>query len=566
MTVLKEGSMACTRANSINFTNELAQRQNACAIILTEHNHQTPDVLWKPEDGEGRESFSEGDKAKFKLVTTVDRVDGKDGTGKLIWPPKFTRLSDELVYLATKFLKASERGANYPYDFNDRGDIREQRVPSGVSPIVWAHGLPFFPVFKGYYILCGREHARWVGWLLNKKEHRVTVGYPMWTIGPVVAPGSAVSLPRTVTRQMHLHVPKSAKDVERKWEKVDTARDVVCTAHYLMSVVPKTPSKGFILAPIYQVDGYHVRCGPNTLAGGKGVEIGRRTLSTHGVYDFDYDASLKRPYVNEENPAAIHSDDSSDTEEEDSEATEPMSGMDEDEDGRDDGSFVLSSEESAEAGEIVEEHPRKKLKKDVAASDKTESQPETSDLGVKSSKNFKATNAADRVTSLTSFLSDQETHELSGSPSSSLAVECNSEATTTITVKHVADTKNTPNAVLTEAVYQDAATQTTAVSSSSHVLSSTADINNAPSDKTTTHANDTTEAPTTHPINKHATHHAETIHIHTATETETETKTLNEYEDDEAFRGAQNTQLSAYPAPLSPREVSQEPEKDILQD
>jgi hypothetical protein len=555
---LKEGPMACGKANTINFTNELIQRKNDCANRLTEHNLQTPDVIWKPQDGEGHAPFSEGDKAKFKLVTTITYENGNPNN-KIIWPPKFTRLSDELVYLATKFLKASERAAKYPYDFNDRGDIREQRVSSGVSPIVWAHGLPFLPVFKGYYILCGREHARWVGWLLNKKEHRITVAYPMWTIGPVVAPGSAVNLSRTVTRQMHLHVPKSAKDVEKRWEKVYTARDVVSTAHYLPSVVPKTPSKGFILAPIYQVEGYHVRCGPNTITGGKGLEIGRRTLSNHSVSDFDYDASLKRPYANEENPAAIHSDESDEpSEEEDSESTDPMSGIEQDEDDR--GDEFLPSEESVEVDDIVEdeEPPKKKLKKDAATSDKTETQPRDSGDTFKSFKNFSKAGAVNRLSALTTWASDEEAP---GPSASRLAIKRRSEVATIINVKHAAERENTHTGASAETLYEDTAIQTTAAVSSSEVITSSGDIkpalpsqpNNHGTEDTITHApgtvppTNTPSSSTTKPVDENTTHCTEPIHINSELKSVTVTEDEDEYET------------------VDPREVPHQIETDILQ-
>ncbi|KAF3386151.1 hypothetical protein F1880_000590 [Penicillium rolfsii] len=475
---LKEGPMACTRANNINFTNELIQRKNECAKRLTEHYLQTPDVIWQSQDGEGPAPFSEGDKANFKLVDTIT-YDNGNPTGKIVWPPKYTRLSDELVYLATKFLKAGDRAAKYPYDFNDRGDIREQRVPSGVSPIVWAHGLPFFPVFKGYYILCGREHASWVGWLLNKKQHRTMVAYPMWTIGPVMAPGSAVNLSRTVTRQMHLHVPKSAKDVDKRWEKVDTARDVVSRAHYLLSVVPKTPSKGFILAPIYQVEGYHVRCGPNTITGGKGLEIGRRTLSNHGVTDFDYDASLRRPYTNEENPAAIHSDESDKTSEEgDSDSINPMSGMDEDEDDdRGDKLFHLPSEESVETGDSVEEPPKKKLKTQPRVFDNT-TKPFTNS---KKDINFNKARAVNLLATTTASVKHRETNESVGAQ---LAVDRLSEVVTTTNFKHSAKCEKSLTGVPADTPYKDTGIEGTAAVSNTDVITSTGNVKTAPSNET----------------------------------------------------------------------------------
>lgn len=563
--------MACTRANVTQFTNELAQRKNQCAIQLTEHEQTTPDVIWQPQNGEGREPFSTGDTAKFKLVTEVT-VNDKD---KIIWPPKFTRLSDELVYLATKFLKVTDRAANYPYDFNERGDIREERIPSGVSPIVWAHGLPFFPVFKGYYILCGREHARWVGWLLNKKEHKITKTYPMWTIGPVVAPGSAVNLPRTVNRQMHLHVPKSAKDVERKWEKHDTARDVVSKAHYLLSVVPKTPSKGFILTPIYRIEGYHVRCGPKTVAS-KGLEIGRRTLSDHGVNDFDYDASLKKTYANEENPAAFFSDSSDEASEEDSQATELMSGVEDDEDSRGDEAFVPPSEESAEVGDIVEEPPRKKLKKDVATSDKA----------VQASESFIATSAVNRLTSFMASVGDEETNKLFESFTGSQAINRRAETATTVTVEHVTETENITSSAIAEDVRKDAATQATFAVSGSEAITSTADTKTALPEKTPVHdTEDTTMAdvglvpPTNTPSSAQkdsdetATHYTKDIQpsaIRKALHEKAAHGANNPQStavNDGVFHSAQNTQIDAdAESDLPPREVTGLPDTDFFED
>ncbi|KAJ5174940.1 uncharacterized protein N7482_000817 [Penicillium canariense] len=444
----KDGSMACVKAAMISYTQELKGHKEECARLLTEHEQNTPDMIWKKSDEEGRAPFSAGDSAKYKLVTTVTYENGKP-----VFPPKFTRLSDELVYLATKFLKMTDRANGYPYDFNDRGDIREDRVPSGLSPIIWAHGLPFFPVFKGYYILCGRKHARWVGWLLHKKQHKTMQACPMWTIGPVVAPGGAVNLARTVNRQMRMHIPKSAKDVDRRWEKAAGARDIVSTAHYQLSVVPRTPSTGFVLMPIYQVEGYHVRCGPNAIDGGKGVEIGRRTLSDHGVTQFDYDASLKKPYSNEENPALYPDGDSECT---DSEATELMSDMEEDEDG----SFVNNSEESAETGEIVEEPPKKKLKKNLAASVEDGNQriprrqttqyfrsPQISNWNANTPMTFDATTAKKRLM----------------------------EITTAVGVKCTADDEITSGSMVTRDTKTDSEVKTTAAIISSDTVGNIAD-------------------------------------------------------------------------------------------
>jgi hypothetical protein len=415
--------MACTQTTMVRFKSELADRKNNCGILLTEHEQATPDVIWQAADGEGSEPLTPGDKAKLKLVTEITF----DSKNKIVFPPKFTRLSDELVYLATKFLPISERATNYPYDFNERGDIREERVPSGVSPVVWAHGLPFFPIFKGYYILCGREHARWVGWLLNNKANKeVAKAYPMWIVGPVVAPGSAVSLPRTVTRQAHIHVPTSAKDVDKRWEKLDTGRDVVCKAHHQPSIVPKFPSKGYLFSPIYRLLGYHVRCGPKA-GGNKGFEIGRAAFSKHRIHDFDYDASLKKKYTNDENPAAYYCETSDESSELDSEATERMSGMDDGGDSSDDEWVASSDGKCDDNGDVGEEPPKKKAKKDHTYCDK----------GVQTDDGFSVDAAVSRLSSYIASLADERDTELSASLARSQIVNSVTETVAVPAAEHI---------------------------------------------------------------------------------------------------------------------------------
>lgn len=236
---LKDAPAACAANDHDAYIRTLETSRLECIRLVDIHEHQTPDTFWRIGDPAGRPPRSEKDKARMRLVTSITFKNDKP-----VFPPAYTRLSDELVYLATKFLTHKVRGKNYPYDFLDQGDIRRSRVPSGVGPLVWAHGLPHFPVYKGYYILCGRKHAKWVGWLMNTSDASKKK-YPMWTIGAVVAPESALGLlrvPRITERQLRVHKPRHTRDVENGSEKSPSARDVVQKVHYDHSIVPRNSS------------------------------------------------------------------------------------------------------------------------------------------------------------------------------------------------------------------------------------------------------------------------------------------------------------------------------------
>lgn len=296
---LKDAPAACEAKNHEAFVLALKANRVECIRQVEIHEHRTPDLFWRTGDPAGRPPRSEKDKARMKLVATVFYKNDKP-----VFPPAFTRLSDELVYLATKFLPVATRGKHYPYDFMKNGDIRLERVPSGVSPIVWAHGLPHFPVYKGYYILCGRKHAKWIGWWLNIPNRLTKKNYPVWTIGAVVAPASALGLPRVVERQLRVHKPSATRDVETGSEKYAGAHDVVQKVHYDHSIVPKISSGGYRVIPICQTQGYQIRVGPNWPNGRLADVVHQEMFSANGLEHFDYIEALKKPYVNEKCPQA----------------------------------------------------------------------------------------------------------------------------------------------------------------------------------------------------------------------------------------------------------------------
>lgn len=300
---IKDGPMACPKSSIQPYTNELKKLRDHCLALLGAHEEDTPDTFWDKDDPDPVDPGTDYDMSLLELATDVVIENGKH-----IFPPPYTRLSDELVYFAIKFLKSTTRGRDYPYDFQPRGDINPNRVPSGVGPIVWAHGLPFFPVYKGYYILCGRKHADWIGWILHGKNQATMREYPIWTIGPVVAPGSAVSLDRTAERQMLTHKLKTAKECEKGMEKSPVARDVVSDKHFDGSVVPRDSKGGFMITPIYRVQGYSPKVGPNAPDGSRSMIMGKAWFTKNRIDDFDWEATSKLHYTNERDPM-IYGDD-----------------------------------------------------------------------------------------------------------------------------------------------------------------------------------------------------------------------------------------------------------------
>jgi hypothetical protein len=292
MAPAKEARMACTVSGETAFVKQQEILRDRCSKALADHLKENPDVVWTPKDGRGERLSTTEEAAKLKLVVDVEF---DEETGQPIFPPGNNRLSDELVYLMTKFMNARDLGRRYPYDFDKMGNINPHRVPSGPAPIIWAHGLPFFPVYKGYYILCGRAHAGCIGWLLHERTSEIMQANPIWSVGAVVAPDSAVKAPRNITRQMTQHKP-SGFDKDPGYRGKAWTRDVVAAEHHLCAVFPSLDSDEIEVYPMWKAWGYNVRCGPMR-RGVKPTTMPKDFFTSHGIKDIDYE-SLARPYGN----------------------------------------------------------------------------------------------------------------------------------------------------------------------------------------------------------------------------------------------------------------------------
>jgi hypothetical protein len=116
-------------------------------------------------------------------------------------PPRGVKLSDENLYLVTKAVSYDERGKDYPEDFNRAGDIKPERTPEDPAPLFC--GLYFFAVYKGYYILGGRQYAiRFETKLANKVDKALT-GSVGWTISKVQTPTGAHKANTALRRTYH---------------------------------------------------------------------------------------------------------------------------------------------------------------------------------------------------------------------------------------------------------------------------------------------------------------------------------------------------------------------------
>ncbi|KAJ5208357.1 hypothetical protein N7449_002736 [Penicillium cf. viridicatum] len=288
----KEAKMACYPSDEAAFIEQQEILRDRCSKALADHLKPNPDVVWTSKDGYGRYPTTKKEEAQLKLVLDLEF---NEESGQWDFPPANNRLSDELVYLAVKFMNARHRAQQYPYDFDAMGYINPQRVSSGPAPIIWAHGLPFFPVYKGYYILCGRENANSIGWLIHEKTKDVMQSNPIWSIGAVIAPDSAVKAPHTITRQMTQHKP-SGVESELKYRSKAWTRDVVAANHHLCAVLPNPEVDGIEICPLWKAWGYNVRCGPMK-RGVKPTTMPKEFFTSHGIKDFDYEA-LARPYDN----------------------------------------------------------------------------------------------------------------------------------------------------------------------------------------------------------------------------------------------------------------------------
>lgn len=80
-----------------------------------------------------------------------------------------------------------QRSARFQADFDQHGDIRTGRIPLDPPMIIWANGLPWFPVYNAFYVLCGSWNT--ASYLVGRKYRLSTSEF---YLGAALAPPEAV--------------------------------------------------------------------------------------------------------------------------------------------------------------------------------------------------------------------------------------------------------------------------------------------------------------------------------------------------------------------------------------
>ncbi|KAJ5715738.1 uncharacterized protein N7483_012919 [Penicillium malachiteum] len=75
-------------------------------------------------------------------------------------PPDGAKVSDEQVYLIVKLTSHAECYKRWPEVFKKAEDIKDARQPHDPAPLALAFGLPFYFVYKDYYVSCGKNHQK----------------------------------------------------------------------------------------------------------------------------------------------------------------------------------------------------------------------------------------------------------------------------------------------------------------------------------------------------------------------------------------------------------------------
>lgn len=99
----------------------------------------------------------------------------------------YVRLTDEGIFYCICTMTPHQRTSRFQADFDQHGDIRTSRILLDPPMIVWANGLPWFPVYKAFSVLCGSWNA--VSYLVGRK-YRSSISE--FYLGAALAPPEAV--------------------------------------------------------------------------------------------------------------------------------------------------------------------------------------------------------------------------------------------------------------------------------------------------------------------------------------------------------------------------------------
>ncbi|CAI7565293.1 unnamed protein product [Penicillium viridicatum] len=191
--------------------------------------------------------------AQWMLKNTRPHTDlPYDDDGDLVTPPADVRLSDRLVFLivVNNICPGRHRNARWPADFNTDGDIFAERWPMGGAVVVWAHGLPFLPVFSDYYLLAGAGLRHYL-WTMDKKHGHKALTSTGMHFGEVVASPADIG-------ENALEMEYDEQD----WQRFPVAPTLRCSPTNLVLLFRKDK---FTLGSLPYIVGFHPNSGTKAL-------------------------------------------------------------------------------------------------------------------------------------------------------------------------------------------------------------------------------------------------------------------------------------------------------------
>ncbi|GLI80973.1 hypothetical protein PoHVEF18_009341 [Penicillium ochrochloron] len=264
----------------------LASNKEKCEKFLNLENTVNRPT-WDPVE----HSDNTGKKVLSNDMPLYTKVEFKNG--QFVLPPANVALSDELVFLVDGAgVPQRQKGTMWPVDYDNNGDIRQNRVPAGKPPILWMHGLPTLPVRGKFYALVGGDAARntKVPWLFAPKNNDHLKTYKGYTAGLFIAsthvfPANEEGHPTPLTTEYQLH----GRGDNCGGNQITVPADYQDLAVYI-------DHDSWSLAPIWTISGFNVSCSPNAK-----VMLTQNACSKYSL-NLDWTSAKLAPYVNDRNP------------------------------------------------------------------------------------------------------------------------------------------------------------------------------------------------------------------------------------------------------------------------
>ncbi|KAJ5099865.1 hypothetical protein N7532_006866 [Penicillium argentinense] len=236
-TIYRTSDMFCPPDKKTESLEQLEKKRARCSRLLKEPKARVWDENEDPSTRGGKRLYD-------KLPTFTPE-------GQYILPPKGGNilLSDLNVAMVINNCGVRVRSKHWPAIFDKSGDIKPDRVPEDPAPFAFAHGLPHIPVFRGYYLLCGREMATKITtWQLSEKTLQSRTPMAL-LLGVVIAPPYFMASPLEKKREINAF-EKGAKILHG-------------LRHDYLTLFFDPESNNYECQPLYEFPGYRARLSEN---------------------------------------------------------------------------------------------------------------------------------------------------------------------------------------------------------------------------------------------------------------------------------------------------------------